>query len=343
MILHRRFLSTLKTFISFLFSIVILHQAQAQTPRRVIIEHFTNTRCSICASKNPGFYTTIHGSYPDVLHIAYHPSAPYSACVFSQQNASENDARTNFYSLYGSTPRAAVQGKAIPAVNPLVPTAAIDSTLNVFSPFELNISMSATASDSITVKAVITATDVHAYTNLNLCIAITEDTVFYNAPNGENIHYDVFRKQLFTGNGFSFSAPVNAGDSIVITGTILPNSAWMLSRINMTGMIQVPANKYIVQAARQTDIEAYSLPTAIHSNSKASGFQLFPNPASSEIYFSDDQEKSIQIYNTTGQLVMAKKSIIKILPVAALPEGLYYLRITANGTPTEIQKLIIVH
>src|SRR5688572_14710898 len=102
------------------FLSILVVSTFAQTPRQVIVEHFTNTRCSICASKNPGFYSLLHGSYPQVLHIAYHPSAPYSNCYFSLQNPTENNSRTNYYGVYGSTPRAVIQGNVIPIKTPLV-------------------------------------------------------------------------------------------------------------------------------------------------------------------------------------------------------------------------------
>ncbi len=76
----------MKTVKFYLLGLVMLafniSNAQNQS---VLVEHFTNTLCSICASRNPGFYQNLQ-SQQDVLHIAYHPSSPYAACVLNKQN-----------------------------------------------------------------------------------------------------------------------------------------------------------------------------------------------------------------------------------------------------------------
>ena len=97
----------------------------AQVEQKVIIEHFTNTRCGICASRNPAFYQTL-AYYPQALHIAYHPSSPYSSCAFNMHNSSENDQRTYFYNIYGGTPRAVIQGEVVAPGNPLITADKID-------------------------------------------------------------------------------------------------------------------------------------------------------------------------------------------------------------------------
>jgi hypothetical protein len=57
----------------------------AQVAKKTIVEHFTNTKCSICASRNPGFHTNLNAN-PAIQSISIHPSSPYSTCFLSQQN-----------------------------------------------------------------------------------------------------------------------------------------------------------------------------------------------------------------------------------------------------------------
>ena len=82
----------------------------------MLVEHFTNTYCSVCASKNHGFYANLW-RYPQVWHVAYHPSSPYAACPLSMANVPENDARTNYYGVYGGTPRLVIQGAVVTSTN----------------------------------------------------------------------------------------------------------------------------------------------------------------------------------------------------------------------------------
>src|SRR5580765_1346486 len=83
-------------------------------PRTTVVEHFTNTFCSVCASRNPGFYSNL-AAFPDVLHISIYPSAPYPACPFNQMNKAEQDARANYYGVLGATPRLVINGTPISA------------------------------------------------------------------------------------------------------------------------------------------------------------------------------------------------------------------------------------
>ena len=94
----------MKYIFTLLFATTIMFSSYSQVEKTVVVEHFTNTKCGICASKNPAFYDVLN-DYPNVLHIAYHPSSPYSTCAFSMHNHAENDARANYYGVYGPTPQ----------------------------------------------------------------------------------------------------------------------------------------------------------------------------------------------------------------------------------------------
>src|SRR5260221_7207968 len=94
----------IKLFIISLLSQFICQLSLAQVAKKIIVEHFTNTDCSICAALDPGFYANLN-AHPGVLHLSIHPSAPYPNGLLYKQNATANDARTNYYGVYGSTPR----------------------------------------------------------------------------------------------------------------------------------------------------------------------------------------------------------------------------------------------
>ena len=66
----------MKKFIS-IFSILIINlNIHAQkVPLNSIVEHFTNTKCSVCGSRNPGFLTN-KNRFPSLSYISIHPSAP---------------------------------------------------------------------------------------------------------------------------------------------------------------------------------------------------------------------------------------------------------------------------
>ena len=66
----------------------------SQVAKKTIAEHFTNINCNICASRNSGIYTNLN-TQSNLIHLAIHPSSPYSSCLLYQQNEAANDARTN--------------------------------------------------------------------------------------------------------------------------------------------------------------------------------------------------------------------------------------------------------
>ena len=45
----------------------------------------------------------------DVVHVSYHPISLYPNCQFNQLNPQENDDRTKYYGVFGSTPRLVIQ------------------------------------------------------------------------------------------------------------------------------------------------------------------------------------------------------------------------------------------
>ncbi len=103
-----------KNFTLILLLLISIMTINAQVAKKVVVEHFTNTKCGICSSRNPGFYKNLK-NFPDVLHLSIHPSSPYAACKLSQQNNPDNDDRTKYYNVYGGTPRLVIQGKVISA------------------------------------------------------------------------------------------------------------------------------------------------------------------------------------------------------------------------------------
>lgn len=221
----------------------------AQVPQKVIVEHFTNTKCSVCASRNPGFYTN-YNNQSGVMHIAYHPSSPYSACAFSQHNPSENDARTNYYGIYGGTPRLVIQGVVISSASDYNSASMFTPYLAKTSPASIKLYQQKFGLDSIHTRVVIKAEATHTLSNLVVNVGLAEDTIYYTGSNGENVHYDVFRKSLTASSGFSVTLPSIVGDSVVLNYSTPSNVAWNFSRIFSYAILQDAVTKEIIQAEK---------------------------------------------------------------------------------------------
>ena len=311
--------------------------AQAQN-KIVLQEHFTNTLCSVCASRNPGLYTNL-ASQQDVLHIAYHPSRPYAGCLLNQHNKVENDARTNFYGIYGSTPRIVING--------VVQSASADySSADIFNPFkninaDLSIVVKQTlGTDSIRSTIVVKKLTSTTLSNLKLHIMYVEDTLFYNAPNGENRHYDVFRKSANGIQGIDFTAPANMNDSSIVYTSTAINSAWNKNRMYTLAFVQNTNDKTILNASKS---ESNKSANNSLKNLSELGIEVYPNPTNQfvNIQLNKAVENKITLINMLGVEVLNKQiNNTETIDLIGFAKGIYFLQIE-NELGKAVQKIVL--
>lgn len=328
--MHRRFLLTI-----FAVLIVSFEVAAQQVPRKVVVEHFTNTYCSICANRNPGFYNAI-SQFPDILHVAYHPSAPYPSCPINQYNKSENDDRANYYGIYGATPRIVIQGNVINATQNYGDNTLYQNEQNKMSSFAVRTTLTKTSATSIDVTVVIKKMDTSSIASLTLYGLIAEDTLQFNANNGETEHYDVFRKSIW-GAPQSITVPVNVGDSISMSQTITIDNIWNSKRTYALAFIQ-DGNKNVIQAERSETVDSPSdISIPVISNS----IHIVPNPANNIITISGTADNAVaDVYNLQGQLVIKENlQHNNTIDISRLTRGQYIIKLY-NDNNHKILKLI---
>lgn len=297
----------------------------AQVPKNVVVEHFTNSRCSICASRNPGFFSNLN-NHPNVIHLAIHPSSPYSTCIFSQHNPTENDARTNYYGIFGGTPRIVVQGAAIPAATNYGTASIFTSQAGQMSPFTVRTDLTVSGGQ-VTVSVVVKTEATHNYTDLKLFTAIAEDTIFYNAPNGENKHYNVFRKSVFETNGKTIVPAAMIGDSVMFSETVSLNAAWVSNRILAISILQESGNKAVVQAATSRN-QVFTTT----ENILEAPFKLYS--ANNNVFFQTDviQNYQIQVFDLQGKMLRQFNSNGNdVWSLEELKTGVYLVRVHAEN------------
>ena len=307
-----------------------------EVPKNILIEHFTNTYCSVCANKNPTFYNTI-APYNKVVHVAFHPSSPYAGCPLSQHNPSENDARTNFYNLYGGTPRIVVNGTVIPSSSNLISNVILDSQNNMTSPFDIDIAQFQVGSDSMYTVVTINTVAATSVTSANVIILLAEETLNFTAQNGETAHHDVFRKFLKNSNE---SLALN-GASVSFTYGTKIDQEWTPSELTTTVILQA-TNKDILQS-EQSDKLDFS--TGI-SLTKIINEVLYPNPVKDFLYIDNKEQliNKIEIYSIIGSLVMRidldHRAKVKI-PVGDFKEGTYIVRIYDLDNKIYSRKIVV--
>ncbi|HMG16847.1 MAG TPA: T9SS type A sorting domain-containing protein [Saprospiraceae bacterium] len=324
----------MNTIIRIFFIFFIVNTISAQVPRKVIVEHFTNTKCPICKSRNPGFYTNINNQ-PAILHLAIHPSSPYASCVLSQQNNPDNDNRTKYYGVYGGTPRLVIQGKVISENADYNSSSLFTPFLGTTSPIELKIEQFKYKSDSIHVKITATAVVNNSLGSLKLFAALAEDTVFYASPNGETQHYDVYRKSLFGATGTTINIPANVGESIVYEASANANAIWKFSRIYTVALLQDVTTKDVIQAEASSPYEGITFPTSIDKINSEMEVSIYPNPASSVIHVKLEKEQAVtaSLISIDGTLLQ-KHQFTKSTDfnVEGLSKGYYIIELNTDNS-----------
>lgn len=255
----------------------------AQVAKTSVVEHFTNTSCSVCANNNNSFYNIIN-NYPNTLHISFHPSSPYSNDFFNQQNQADNDARTNFYGVFGSTPRLVVNGAVITNSN-LNNTLSASSTTT--SNFEVQVRQEQVTGNDFNVSVVVKKVANDNSASATLFVGVSEDTIYQTTNNGESVHYNVFRKALSATVGNSVTLPVNVGDSTVSTFNYTAPSNWNINRLHTIALLQ-KADKSMINAGKS--INSVLNTTGIFTVNGYM-FNIFPNPIKSgSFYIGTDAE-----------------------------------------------------
>ncbi len=281
----------------------------AQSPKTVLIEHFTNTKCSICASRNPGFYNVLSG-YPQVIHIAFHPSAPYASCYFNLQNVTQNDDRTKYYGIYGSTPQFVLNGKHLPSANPAINTTTIDTALNQTSPVEVAATEELIGADSIKVRVVVHVTGALTASQFLLFAGVAQDTIQYSAGNGEQLHHDVFRKALTAVKGDTLLVPA-LNDSVVLYFAYKAQSGWRVTNLNTIAWVQLADTRQVLNAGKSYRVA--SVVSGISETKKRSNFSVFPNPVGNELRLSGYEpgdENLIEVFDVLGSKVFSDRVAI---------------------------------
>ncbi|PBQ30570.1 hypothetical protein CNR22_01880 [Sphingobacteriaceae bacterium] len=329
---------------SLLFAFIYIAQIGfCQVPKKVVVEHFTNTKCSICASRNPGFYTN-YTAQTDVIHLAVHPSAPYSGCVLSQHNVLENDARTNYYGVYGGTPVLVIQGVPVSTSVNYGSSSIFTPHLGQMSPASITIRQTKYGNDSIRSRVVIKTEAMHSLAGLSLFVVLAEDTLNYTGSNGEPVHFDVFRKSLTGATGLNISLPASVGDSVVYSMSSTVNAAWNFSRIFTLAILQETATKAVVQA--QSISAGTNNTTTGISNLYLSNTTIKAYVTDAGILVKQDkilENGSMTLYDITGRVLLSKvlDSNSEIIPLPEISAGIYLYALKSGNSIVKTGKLII--
>lgn len=326
-----------------LFIIVItcfITDITAQYNRTVVVEHFTNTVCSVCANRNPGFYENLN-QHPDILHIAYHPSSPYASCQFNQHNVEDNDSRTNYYGVYGSTPVLVIAGEPIHVGTDYSDAALFEPYTNQNTNVDITIEQFKDAG-VLYAQVSLEIDEVELGTEMWLTVPIVEKVVNYDAPNGETEHFDVFRKEATqNGNGALLSFTEAGSFSIDLALEVEMDTIWEFDQIYTMAILQDAETQELIQAAAVPP--SLSIPINTIAVKYLQGVRIGPNPVKNElnIQLKGALPSTAKLFSLTGQLLVIKAFESQTsFDVNNLSPGIYIVEIK-NEEGIAVEKILI--
>ena len=292
-------------FLLFVAFLSALH-LEAQVKKYPLIEHFTNTRCGSCAANNPGFYAkTLPLINSSVHHISYHPSFPYASCQLYQSNTSENSGRAEIYGV-NSTPTFILNGGPVQSLSSFS-SATLNAELLKTSPLQLKVKEKDNGG-SWTAKIELSTFGVVPAGKYRIVAALCEKKLNYSAPNGEKLHYDVFRKMLTAVKGNDIANMPAAGNQIEFSYNYTIDAGWDATQIYVLA--------WVINADTREVINSGSRFTAVSSAEDLAipdDISVYPNPASQEIVIDLSRSESgaleYELLNPLAQVI--QRGVIK--------------------------------
>ncbi len=224
--------------------------ANAQSPRLVLFEEFTQASCPPCAATNPGLNTLLNANGDKLVSVKYQTSWP-GTDPMNVQNPTQVATRVTYYAVTG-VPDGEMDGNVFNAHPATLTQAIITNRANVMSHFTIDVShYLSPAHDSIYVHALITCTQALTGTTVVGHMAVIERNVYFTtAPgtNGEKHFEGVMKKMLPSDQGSALPAVWNVGDTHMIDQSWKLVSVYDTNQLAAVVWMQDNSTKEIFQA-----------------------------------------------------------------------------------------------
>ncbi|MEP7268572.1 MAG: Omp28-related outer membrane protein [Saprospiraceae bacterium] len=307
------------SFVLLLISVTLFGQ---DVPRYVLTEHFTNTWCPICSSRNPDFYALIQKYPKNVHHVSIHPPIPYSGCPLYQYNKQQNTDRTAYYKIQG-TPAVVLNGGPVNGGYPLLSEDVLKKEIAKTSPLQVIVSETKNGgnrSATITLKSSGPISG-----DLRLFVMLVEKNLRFTASNGELDHYDVFRKFITPGSGQIINIPNSSEQKFEIP--FQDTTGWKPEEIYALAFVQNAVTNEVLNSGTRFD----QLTSATSNKVSVQNLKIYPTLAKDLLFIEsplDDIEK-YDIINIQGQTLATgtlPKSKFASIGINMLPQGVYWIK-----------------
>ncbi len=226
----------------------------AQTPRMVLVEEFTQASCGPCAQQNPAFDALLEMHEDKAVVLKYQTSWP-GFDPMNLQNPDDVATRVSYYGVSG-VPNAVMDGNQFQGAPSGVTLGGITSRQDFMSP--VSMALDHTLSDdlkkmTITLDVTNTLASELSNSNLRLRVAVIEkDIAFPSAPgsNGEDHFNSVMRTMIGGAAGLAIDNPMAAGETVPFSWEVdIPSYIYTYAEIGVVAFIQNDGTKEVLQSA----------------------------------------------------------------------------------------------
>ena len=170
---------------------------------------------------------------------------------------------------------------------------------------------------------------------MDLYSAIVEETLNFNANNGENVHHDVFRKSNVGITPLRIELPEIVGEDTVITFTTEIDSEWNGNELKAINILQDDQKQ--VEQANESDLLAF---TASLKEETLLAITLYPNPSNGKVFIKSNNKtiERVAVYAVTGQVIINDvfESSEATIDLTNENKGVYICKVfTAEGVFTK--------
>lgn len=179
---------------------------------KVLVELFTNTSCVPCVAANQ-YLDAVTNSNVIIIrwHTTLYPNDPFYA-----YNPTDNGARQTYYNTANANPQAFLLGKYMGNYNANLWTNVLNTQLAASRSMGISVAKSYdTTSKNGTLNISINQNSGAAVSDLVYYVALTEDGLEYNAPNGEEVFEQVMRDLFTSPNGDAIN--ISAGQTVTLS------------------------------------------------------------------------------------------------------------------------------
>jgi len=296
--------------------------------RYATLELFTNTPCPSCGSQNPGLFSRL-GNYEGEYHlISFYPGKPYSSCIYYQANIPENTTRFQHYTgeIFG-TPTVALNGIDFKSSSGVTNTV-LDNLTGGTSWLYVDVDETSGTNRTVTINL----QDIvgGSLNSGRLFAAIVEKEIQYNAPNGETLHHNVFRR--FVTAAIGDEVDMSSGN-VTKTFQYDVNAAWDPVETYVIAWLMDSSTEEIFNSGTRFDADITS---AIDPVRPLPALSVYPNPATSEVNVtlpSEVASADVEVFDQQGRLVRSLRiegGYQMQITTADLPQGNYFIRLKSD-------------